>query len=255
MGADPLVLIVLALVTVAAAAVHSALGFGSGPLLIPAVLLAFDPAVAVVSAVLVGMVVNVLQLATEGRRPRVAVRRLAPLWLGAPFGCVAGALLADRTPAGVLAVAIAVALALSAVTLFLSPSSAVAVSPPRMAAAGVLTGASAALTGIFGPLLGVVLVAAGESGRALRDGLGASFLVIGAIAVTASLAVSAQWSALVLAGALTLPAAAGYSIGRRGVGWLSPVRQRRAVLLAVVAGAAAVAAGVGAAAVQGMVAR
>ena len=236
--ADPLVLVVLAVATIAAAAVHSALGFGSGPLLVPVLLLAFDPAVAVIAAVLVGMAVNWLQLATERRRPRVPVRRLAPLWLGAPFGCLAGALLAERTPATALAVAIAAALILSAATLFLSPSSGLEVSPPRMAAAGVVTGASAALTGIFGPLLGVVLVAAGESGGALRDGLGASFLVIGAVAVTASLVVSAQWSALAVAGGLALPAAAGYMIGRRGAGWLSPAGQRRAVLLAVLAGAA-----------------
>ena len=234
---DPLVLVVLALVTVAAAAVHAALGFGSGPLLVPALLLAFDPAVAVVSAVLVGMLVNVLQLATEGRGTRLRVRRLAPLWAGAPLGCVAGALLAERIPATVLAVAIAVALILSATTLFFSPSR-LAISAPQMAAAGVVTGLAAALTGIFGPLLGVVLVAAGESGRVLRDGLGSSFLVVGAVAVAASLVVSAQWSALGVAGALTVPAAAGYLIGRRGAGWLSPVGQRRAVLVAVVAGAA-----------------
>lgn len=151
MVTGPLVLVVLALVTIVAATVHSALGFGSGPLLVPVLLLAFDPAVAVVAAVLVGMVVNVLQLATESRSPHVPVRRLTPLWLGAPFGSLARALLADRTPATVLAVAIAVALILSAATLFVSPSSGLTASPPRMAAAGVATGASAALTGIFGP--------------------------------------------------------------------------------------------------------
>lgn len=238
MPADALLLITLALVTVAAAAVHSALGFGSGPLLVPVLLVAFDPAVAVVSAVLIGMVVNVLQLATEGRPPHVPVRRLVPLWLGAPIGCLGGALLADQISATVLAVVIALALILSAATLFLSPSAGFAVSPLRMAGAGVATGASAALTGIFGPLLGVILVGAGESGKSLRDGLGASFLVIGAVAVVASLAVSARWFAVAVAGALILPATVGYLIGRRSAGWLGPVAQRRAVLAAVLAGAA-----------------
>ncbi len=235
---DPQLLLVLALVAVVAAAVHSALGFGSGPLLVPILLVAFDPPVAVLAAVVVGMVVNVLQLATEGRRPDVPVRRLLPLWLGAPPGCVGGALLADRMSATVLAVAIATALLASAATLLFSPSAGLRLSPARMTVAGALTGASAALTGIFGPLLGVVLVAAGETGRSLRDGLGASFLVIGAVAVAASLSVSAQWSALAVAAMLTPPAVGGYLLGRRSARWLDPVTQRRAVLLAVLTGAA-----------------
>lgn len=235
---DPLLLLVLALVAVIAAAVHSALGFGSGPLLVPVLLVVFEPPVAVLAAVLVGMVVNVLQLATEGRRPHVPVRRLLPLWLGAPPGCVAGALLANRLSATVLAAAIAFALVASAVTLLFSPSAGFRLSRARMTAAGALTGASAALTGIFGPLLGVILVAAGMTGKPLRDGLGASFLVIGAMTAAASLSVSAQWSALAVAGTLTAPAACGYLLGRRGARWLDPVTQRRAVLLAVLAGAA-----------------
>lgn len=235
---DPLLLVLLATVTVAAAAVHSALGFGSGPLLVPVLLFAFDPAVAVLSAVLVGMVVNVLQLGTEGRRPRVPVRRLLPLWSGAAPGCVAGAVLAGEISATALAVIVAIALIVSATTLFFSPSAGLAISPPAMAVAGTVTGASAALTGIFGPLLGVVLVAAGERETRLRDGLGASFLVVGAVAVVASLAVSSEWSAFAIAGMLTPPAVAGYLIGRRGARWLEPVKQRRAVLLAVLTGAA-----------------
>lgn len=62
--------------------------------------------------------------------------------------------------------------------------------------------------------------------------------MIGAVAVIASLAVSAQWSALAVAGALTLPAVAGYMIGRGTARWLSTDRQRRAVLVAVLGGAA-----------------
>lgn len=235
---QPLLLLGLVAVTVGAAAVHSALGFGSGPLLVPALLLAFDPAVAVLSAVLVGMMVNVLQLATEAGRPHVRMRRLAPLWLAAPVGSVMGALIAKEMAETALAVVVATALILSAATLFRAPSAGARIPPWGMACAGAAIGASAALTGIFGPLLGVVLVAAGEQGRPLRDGLGASFVVVGTVTVVASLIVSAPWSAFAIAGMLALPAAIGYLLGRRGARWLEPVKQRRAVLLAVLTGAA-----------------
>lgn len=234
---DPLLLLSLAAATVVAAAVHSALGFGSGPLLVPVLLFAFDPGVAVLSAVLVGMVVNVLQLSTEGRRPRVPVGRLLPLWLGALPGCMAGALLADAVSVTVMAAVVAAALILSATTLWFTPPTGLELPPSTMALAGAVTGTSAALTGIFGPLLGVTLVAAGERDNGLRDGLGASFLVVGTIAVTTSLALSTEWSALPVAAMLAPPAVGGYLLGRRGAGWLEPVRQRRAVLVAVLTGA------------------
>ncbi len=227
----------LAGATVIAAAIHSALGFGSGPLLVPVLLAVVEPAVAVIVAVLVGVAVNVLQLLTERRRPHVAVSRLAPLWVAALPGCVVGALAAGEISSTALALVVAVALILSATSLFFHPASAVRMPAAAMVVAGVITGASAALTGIFGPLLGVVLVAAGERGSALRDGLGASFLVVGTAAVVCSLAVTAAWSAFAVAGALLVPAAAGYLVGRRGAGRLAPGTQRRAVLVAVLAGA------------------
>lgn len=237
MPIEPQLLVVLALVTVLAAAVHSALGFGSGPLLVPVLLLVADPAIAVVTAVLVGMAVNVLALATEGRRPSVPARHLSPLWVAALPGCAAGSALVEAIPVEALAATVSVLLVLSATPLFLSPSLALPLPPSAMAVAGTVTGASAALTGVFGPLLAVFLVAAGERGAALRDSLGVSFLVVGAAAVTASLAITASWAGLWLAAALLAPAAAGYVLGRRAAQRLAPPVQRRAVLVAVLTGA------------------
>lgn len=224
-------------VAVLAAGIHATLGFGSGPLLVPVLLAVVEPAVAVLAAVLVGMAVNLLQLLVERRRPDVAVRRLLPLWIAAVPGCVAGALVAELISATALAVIVASGLVFSAITLFLRPAPSVRLSPGVMATAGAVTGASAALTGIFGPLLGVVSVASGDRGPALRDGVGASFLIVGATAVVASLAVTGAWSAFAVAGALLLPAGGGYLLGRRSSGRLAPDMQRRAVLLAVLAGA------------------
>jgi hypothetical protein len=84
-------LLAIAITTLVAASLHSAVGFGSGPLLVPVLLLGVDPATAVVAAVAVGMEVNLLQLAAERRRPTIATRRLLPVWLAAPPGAVAGA--------------------------------------------------------------------------------------------------------------------------------------------------------------------
>ena len=237
MLADPLLLLILAAVTVGAAAVHSAIGFGSGPLMVPVLLLAFDPPVAVLSAVVIGMVVNLLQLSAERRRPRVHVGRLLPLWLGAVPGCVIGALLVEDISTTALAVMVAGVLLLIAAGLFASPSTVIPTPPPAMAGVGAVAGASAALTGIFGPLLSVVLVAAGERADELRDGVGASFLVVGAMTVVASLSATSDWTAVSVAGMLALPAAAGYVLGRRGARLLDPAGQRRAVLAAVVTGA------------------
>ena len=237
MPAELLSWTLLAGVTVVAAAIHAALGFGSGPLMVPVLLAVVEPKVAVLVAVLVGMAVNVMQLLTERRRPQVAIRRLLPLWLAAVPGCMAGAFLAGAISATALAILVASLLVLSAITLFLHPAATTRLPAAGMALAGVLAGASAALTGIFGPLLGVVLVAAGERGRPLRDGLGASFLVIGTAAVAASLAVTGAWSAFAVAGALLAPAGAGYLVGRRGARRLAPGTQRGAVLLAVLTGA------------------
>lgn len=229
--------VALVTVTVIAAAVHAALGFGSGPLMVPVLLAVVEPAVAVVAAILVGIAVNVLQLIAERRRPQVAVRKLVPLWLAAVPGGVAGALAAGALSSTALAVVVAAVLMLSAMTLFLHPAPSIRLPAAAMAGAGVVAGATAALTGIFGPLLGVVLVAAGERGAALRDGLGASFLVVGTTTIVISLFLTGAWSGFPVAGALLLPAVVGYLIGRRGAGRLAPGAQRRAVLVAVLTGA------------------
>lgn len=233
MPEDPLFLLILAAVAVGAAAVHSAIGFGSGPLMAPVLLLAFDPP----AAVLVGMVVNFLQLSAERRLPRVPVGRLMPLWLRALPGCLIGALLVEEVSTTVLAAMVAGVLIVTAAGLFSSPSTVIPTPPSAMAAAGAMAGASAALTGIFGPLLSVVLVAGGEGKDELRDGVGASFLVVGAMTVAASLSATGEWTAVSVAGMLTVPAAAGYALGRRGARRLDPPGQRRAVLAAVMTGA------------------
>ena len=226
-------LLAIALVALAASSVHAAVGFGSGPLLVPVLLLLVDPATAIVAAVAVGMAVNALQLAAERRRPRIATRRLMPVWIAAPPGALAGALAAERLDRSTLSLVVAVVLLLCAAAALATPP---ALPRSALAAGGALAGFSAALTGVFGPVLGLLLLAAGSRGEALRDGIGASFLVVGACAVAAAFAVGAAWPGPALAAALALPALAGHALGRRAAGRLSPAAQRTGVLTTVAVG-------------------
>jgi uncharacterized membrane protein YfcA len=231
---------VLALValTVAACALHGAVGFGSGPLLMPLLLALTTPARAVVVAVGVGMVVNALALGAEHRRPRPPLRTLAPVLVAAVPGAALGALVAGELQRQTVSVALAVALLACGGLLVVKPQRLPA---PLLAIGGAVAGCSAALTGVFGPALGVLVTGTGARGDALRDGIGASFLVIGtcAIAATVVVAPDAAATGLVLVAALAVPAGAGHDIGRRGFRHLTDRTHRAAVLGAVVVGCAA----------------
>ena len=230
------VVLAIGAVALLASALHATVGFGSGPLLVPALLLVAAPATATVAAVLMGMGVNALQLTAERRAPRVPLRRLAPVWIAAPPGALAGALVAGAIGREALAAAIAVALAgCGVVALVRLPSLPAAV----LALGGAFAGFCAALTGIFGPLLGGLLLAAGCRGAALRDAIGASFLVVGACAVAATLALTPRWEGVALGAALLVPAIAGHTLGGRLFAQLSPRAHRRAVVAAVLVGAGA----------------
>jgi uncharacterized membrane protein YfcA len=226
-------LLAVALVALAASCVHAAVGFGSGPLLVPVLLVLVDPATAIVAAVAVGMGVNALQLAAEGRRPRIATRRLIPVWLAAPPGALAGALIAERLDRATLSLVVAVVLLVCAAAALAAPP---ALPRSALAAGGALAGLSAALTGVFGPVLGLLLLAAGCRGDALRDGIGASFLIVGACAIGAAFAVGAAWPDPELGVALAVPAVAGHALGRRAAGRLGAGAQRAGVLATAAVG-------------------
>lgn len=226
----------LAAVAVAACALHAAIGFGSGPLLVPVLLLTVDRSEAVVAAVLLGMATNGLQLAAEGRRPDVPVATLLPLWVAALPAAVVGAVLAGALTADTVAVLLAVTLAACAAAVIGRPRP---LSRGASAIGGGVAGLAAAVTGVFGPLLGAFLVSAGLRGAELRDAIGLSFLVVGVFAVVATLALDPAWTGVALAGALLPAAVAGHALGRRAFGRVSATLHRRAVIVTVLIGASA----------------
>lgn len=228
-------IVTLVALTFAACTLHAAVGFGSGPLLMPLLLALTNPARAIVTAVGIGMVVNALQLAAERRRPQPSPGRLWPVMAFAPPGAIVGAALADHLGHRAVSAALAIALLLSAVALLTRP--------PRLGravlgAGGAIAGFSAALTGVFGPVLGVLVTGAGLRADALRDGIGASFLVIGTCAITATVITHGAGAAtgLLWAAGLAPVATAGHVAGRRGFARLTARRHRVAVLAAVAAG-------------------
>lgn len=228
--------VALAAVTVAACALHAAIGFGSGPLLVPALLLAFDRSEAVVAAVLLGMATNALQLAAEGRRPDVPVGTLLPLWIAALPGAVAGAVLAGALTADAVTVLLAATLVACAAAAMGRPRT---LSRGASTLGGGVAGLAASVTGVFGPLLGALLVSTGLRGAELRDAIGLSFVVVGAFAVAATLALEPSWRGVVVAGALLPAAVAGHALGRRAFASVSATLHRRAVVVTVLIGASA----------------
>ena len=166
----------------------------------------------------------------------VPVATLLPLWVAALPAAVVGAVLAGALTADTVAVLLAVTLAACAAAVIGRPRP---LSRGASAIGGGVAGLAAAVTGVFGPLLGAFLVSAGLRGAELRDAIGLSFLVVGVFAVVATLALDPAWTGVALAGALLPAAVAGHALGRRAFGRVSATLHRRAVIVTVLIGASA----------------
>jgi uncharacterized membrane protein YfcA len=185
---DPL-LVVAGVGVALGAALQSATGFGFALLSAPLVFAALEPREAIGLLLALGMLIGVLTLATEGRRP-------------APFGRECAVILAWAVPAAPLGVA--VLRALDATTLQVAVSVGVLATlavrrlhttprdrPPRWAAplTGFSAGALVTSTNTSGPpLLLYMLARGGEPGR-VRDTVTTcqlGFSVIGGVAIVAT---------------------------------------------------------------------
>ena len=193
--------------------VQSATGFGFALVVAPALTAALGPFVAVPTATVLGIVVNGLTLAGEGRRPAVMWRTAWVLLAASVPGTVLGALFLDWAPADVVRVLVAVVV-VATVVLYATTSEA---SPRRAGSspvgAGVLAGALGATSAINGPPLVLHLRRIGASAAAARDTLAFYFLVSAVLTIAALAAVgAAQIADEILA--LIAAAAAGQALGR-----------------------------------------
>jgi uncharacterized membrane protein YfcA len=182
MGEGAVTLALVGIAVAAAACVQATTGIGFALVLSPVVFAVLTSAGAVITVTVLGLVLNLLVLLGERRRPRVAWREVVPILIAVAPGAVCGVLLLRGLPKPALQVGVGVVL-LSAVLLGRvrrpAPSSnAVA----ARLAIGLTTGVLTTSAGVSGPPIAIWLSRTDLSPAEVRDSLSATFLAIGTIA-------------------------------------------------------------------------
>ena len=182
-------LVLVAAGTLLAACVQATGGIGFSLILTP-VLFAVLPAVgAIVVGTGLGLLLNVLVLFAERRRPTVAWKEVAPILVAAAPGTVVGLLVLRALPKPVLAGG---GRPRGDRLRARGPAGRVRV-PGRQAwvrvPIGFTTGVLATSTGVSGPPVALWLSSRGLGAARRRDSLGAMFLGLGAIAASTLLPV------------------------------------------------------------------
>ena len=210
----------------AAGALQSATGFGFALIASPVLVGAYGGAEGISALTLISVAINLLTLATEGRRPVGDWRLAALLATWYIPGAVIGALVLRVVSQGGLEVLVA-ATVLGAIAVRLAPGGR-QLRLPAMPA-GTLAGVFGTSTGLSGPPLVLHLLHAGSSPLRSRDTLAAIFLTTALL----SLGVLAVVGVLALPGDLGLLFAApavGHLLGRGVFARLGPVGYERVAL-------------------------
>lgn len=252
-------MLLVACAVVLGAALQSAVGFGYGLLVAPALVGVLDPEEALGLLLVLSVLLNLQTLAGERRAHEVARREIAPLVLFSIPGMVAGVYVLESMTRSSLQVTVGGAVLATAAIRFWSfarerrreagPRPALSGRSVTSARAlvGLSCGALTTSTSISGPPIVLWLGTRDLEPGEMRDSLAAFFLataVLGAVALVALTGTrqslgEAQW--LLLLVPLT---AIGHLLGRRLFERLHPEAHRVALLLIVlVAGAASLVAG------------
>jgi uncharacterized protein len=198
----------------AGAALQSATGFGFSVVAAPLVFAAVGPEEAVGLMLVLGTEVNLLTLATEGRRPR-GVGREAALLVGF---ALPGAFVGVAALRGLDAVALQVAVSIGVVATLAARHLAGGRRTPGWTApiAGGVAGALSTSTTTAGPPLLVYLLGRGLEPAQVRDTLTISFLGLTVVSVLALAATGTSKAVpdLVLVAVLVPVVAAGHLAGR-----------------------------------------
>jgi len=246
-------MLLAALATLVGAGVQSATGFGFALLAAPAFLAAIGRDEAVTTVLVLSLVLNVLMLAGEGRRPEVLARPLALLLAAAVPAIVGGAFLLRALSKPLLQV-VAGALILLAGTIAVRRPPDPGRSPSRSATIGVglAAGGLTSTTTVNGPPIVLWLQHLGAGPGQARDSLAAAFAVLNLLGTVAVAIVAGGGGTAVRPLTLVwlLPVVvAGQLVGRRIFERLDPARFRAiAIGLVLAAGIASIVAGAAAAA-------
>jgi uncharacterized membrane protein YfcA len=213
----------VAAATLVAALVQATGGIGFALVLTPVLFAVLSAVGAIVVATGLGLVLNVLVLFAERRRPSVAWREVVPILVAAAPGAVVGLVVLRALPKPVLQIAVGVAVIATALLRLRGRMRVSARSGWVRVPLGFTTGVMTTSTGISGPPVALWLSSRGLPAKGVRDSLSAMFLILGIIAALTLLPVVHEAHV----GAATLIAAvvavvAGHAIGSRLFARLTP---------------------------------
>ncbi|MGA9859563.1 MAG: sulfite exporter TauE/SafE family protein [Solirubrobacteraceae bacterium] len=232
----------VALVALIASCVQAAASVGFALIVTPVLFAVMSPAGAIITGAALGLMLNLLMLFAEPRRPTVAWGEAMPIFAAAIPGSICGVLILQNVPKPALQIAIGIAvITVTAQRLMRRPPAPAAgtVRAPSLwsrLSLGLATGTLSTSTGVSGPPLALWLSTRGLSPAELRDSMSALFFGTGVIAAVT--VVPLLHSAHVDTWAVAAAAAgvlAGHAIGSRLFTRLTGQRVQYAMLAVIVA--------------------
>jgi uncharacterized protein len=230
----------LALCAFAAATLQATTGLGFALVLGPAVFALLEPVPAVVVLTILGVALNVLVLAGERRRPRVAWAEVGPILAAAAPGAVVGVLVLRALPQPALQLAVGLAVVGAALLRLRTRRAAAPAGPgdPRARLAlGFASGTLTTSAGVNGPPIALWLARRGLRPAEVRDSLSAAFLglgLIGAVALAPLVAGGVDVDPAAVAAALAC-VVAGHAVGSRAFARVEAERYEWLLLACVLA--------------------
>jgi uncharacterized membrane protein YfcA len=187
----------------AGAALQSATGFGFALVSAPLLFAATEPARAVGLLIVLGLLVNLMTLGTEGRRPQPLVRDSLSILAWAVPGVAAGLLALRSLDATALQVGVTLGVFATLAVRALAQRRHGAGEPPWWAApaTGIASGALTTSTNTAGPPVVLYMLARGATPVQTRDTLTSTFIGFSALGM-AALALSGTEGAIPHANAL-----------------------------------------------------
>ncbi len=235
----------VALSAMLAATVQATAGLGFALVVTPVLFLEMAPAAAIVTATLLGILLNLLVLFAESRRPAPVWSEVLPVLAAAIPGAACGLVVLASLPRSVLQMIVGALVIAAGVMRTRRPARHRRRGARSRLALGYTVGALSTSTGINGPPLALWLADQGLSPAQVRDSLSTALLGMGVIAtltivpIVGDARIGAVAIATAAAGVL-----AGHAIGSRLFRRL-PVAHYEPILILIIlsAGAASLVAG------------